>query len=314
MRKQITILLTLIMVFSLTACGQKKTIETTDTSETKNAVMATETVAEPIIETEPATESVPATEATEPPYIFNPENIEYPILYSDDTAVITIYREWYESAWCYAAHLEFTDYTRFGTECANGKYNSGTETVKAAAERLNAILCINGSYSLPKHKHCIVTHGIIQNGANSSCWTPGIYNANTGYLFSIWDNPTHDRLAGVNLTELVNAKFVTDTFSYSPPIVSNGQITANDDGKERRVAIGTNGEPGDIWVLVTGGNLIDDESEGLTYMQTAQYMIDKGCNFVIPLDGGVNACMVYQGVVLNYVKQEKSVVDFVYFK
>lgn len=39
----------------------------------------------------------------------------YPKTYSDSTCDITITKEWYEDAWCYIAHLQFTDYSRFGT-------------------------------------------------------------------------------------------------------------------------------------------------------------------------------------------------------
>ena len=308
--RMVSILLIFMLVISMAACATHP-VETMPTTE-PTTIPATE---EPTVPPTTVPETEPPTEIpTEPPCVFDPENIEYPIQYSDDSAVITIYKEWYESAWCYAAHLEYTDYSRFGTDCAYGKYNAGYETTTAAAERISAILCINGSYSLPKYKHCVVTHGVIQNGKNSSCWAPGIYNANTGKLFSIWDSPGGNRIGGVNLTELVDAKLVTDTFSYSPPIVTDGEITASDDGQERRVLIGTNGEPGDIWIVVTNGNQNDGESEGLTYTQCANYMIDKGCTFVIPLEGGVNATMVYQGVILNSVKTEKSVFDFVYFK
>ena len=306
----IFILLMCMMVIIMTACNGNPA-ETIPETE----IVAQAPTEEPTIPPTTIPETEPPTEApTEPPYVFDPENIEYPIQYSDDSAVIAIYKEWYESAWCYAAHLEYTDYSRFGTDCAYGKYNAGYETTTVAAERIGAILCINGSYSLPKYKHCVVTHGEIQNGKNNSCWAPGIYNANTGKLFSIWDNPGGNRIGGVNLTELVDAKLVTDTFSYSPPIVTDGEITANDDSVERRVLIGTNEEPGDIWIVVTNGNQNDGESDGLTYTQCANYMLEKGCTFVIPLDGGVNATMVYEGVILNAVKSEKAVFDFVYFK
>ena len=65
---------------------------------------------------------------------------QYPLTYSDATCNITITKEWYENAWCYIAHLQFSDYTRFGTSCANGEYDNGYETTSHAANRLDAIL------------------------------------------------------------------------------------------------------------------------------------------------------------------------------
>ena len=73
----------------------------------------------------------------------------YPKTYSDATCSITITKEWYENAWCYIAHLQFTDYSRFGTACANGAYDNGYETTSHAASRLDAIFAVNGCYSAP---------------------------------------------------------------------------------------------------------------------------------------------------------------------
>jgi hypothetical protein len=67
---------------------------------------------------------VPPTEPSEPV----PVPTGWPKVYSDGTCTITIYKEWYEDAYVYAAHLQFTDYKRFGTDCAKGVYNSGYET------------------------------------------------------------------------------------------------------------------------------------------------------------------------------------------
>ena len=58
----------------------------------------------------------------------------YPLKYSDKTCNIEITKEWYQNAYCYIAHLKFTDYDRFGTACANGKYNNGYETTSHAAK------------------------------------------------------------------------------------------------------------------------------------------------------------------------------------
>ena len=69
--------------------------------------------------------------------------------YSDDSSNITISKEWYgpddtNVARRYITHIEFVNYDRPATVCANDEYNNGLETTSHAAERLGAILTING--------------------------------------------------------------------------------------------------------------------------------------------------------------------------
>jgi exopolysaccharide biosynthesis protein len=90
---------------------------------------------------------------------------------------------------------------------------------------------------------------------------------------------------------------------------------STDTGRAQRTFIGTNGNPGDIWLVVSDGRYNDNESAGLTYDQCSRYLVSKGCVFGVPLDGGGSSTMVFKGQVLNAnSKNERAVVDFVYFK
>lgn len=239
----------------------------------------------------------------------------YPKSYSDDTCTITIYREWYENAWCYAAHLEFDDYTRFGTSCANGSYKNGNETTSDAAERLSAILCVNGCYSAPYLDYTVIRSGVLCNGQGRACWIPAVYSANTGLFQSAWFSEGAKNIAGKNVTKLVESGTVTDTFCFGPPILSPNQISKDNNGRAQRTFVGTNGNPGDIWVVVSDGRYNDGESAGLTYAQCAKYLSNKGCTFGVCLDGGGSSTIVFQGNCLNAANTtERAVVDFVYFK
>ena len=95
----------------------------------------------------------------------------------------------------------------------------------------------------------------------------------------------------------------------------NGEIKAGNDGsRAQRTFIGTNGNVGDIWIVVSDGRKNDGKSSGLTGKQCAQYLKDKGCTLGIPLDGGGSSTMVWNGKVLNANKSQRKVVDFLYFK
>ena len=240
----------------------------------------------------------------------------YPMTYSDSTATITIYKEWYENAYCYAAHIQFTDYSRLGTNCANASYNNGYETTSHAANRLGAILAINGCYSSPNLGYTVVRDGVIWNGAEKSTWLPAIYSKHNGLFLSAWESGGTPGIAGKNVQELVDGGLFTDSFCFGPPILSGGEIKAGSDtSRAQRTFMGTNGDAGDVWLVVSDGRYNDGKSAGLTYREMAAYLQSKGCTFGVPLDGGGSSTMVFQGKVLNAANgNQRAVVDFVYFK
>lgn len=237
----------------------------------------------------------------------------FPINYSDSTCKITITKEWFENAYVYAAHIKFSDYSRFGTTCGKGKYG-GTETTTSAAKRVGALLAINGCYSSPNLDYPVARSGKVMNDKN--CWIPAVYSRWNGKFLSAWETGGTPGIAGVKLSSLVNDKKVSDTFSFGPPILTNGSVTAgSDSSRAQRTFIGTNGNAGDIWLFVSDGRNNDGKSSGLTYKQCARYMQSKGCTFGVPLDGGGSSTMVWRGTILNAAKNnERAVVDFVYFK
>lgn len=261
--------------------------------------------------TEPTTESVTEPYAEEETASAETESIGivYPIEYSDSSCKITITREWYEDAWCYIAHLQFTDYARFGVACANGSYNNGYETTSHAANRLSAVFAVNGDYTTPEMNNDVVRSGVVYK--DTKLHAAAIYNANTG-LFT----PPGD-LESQLCSALVANGQLTDTLSFfGGVLVSNGQVVNGDTGsRAQRTFISTTGKAGEIYIVVSDGRYVDGESAGLTYNQCARLMQRLGCVFAIPLDGGGSSTMVLNGQVLNSARNnERAVVDFVYFK
>lgn len=238
---------------------------------------------------------------------------EWPKGYIDDTAKITIYKEWYENAWVYAAHLEFTDYARLSTDSAYGKYNSGRERVSAAAERIGAVFIVNGDWAIPgnmANSYAIARGGKVVS--NRTIRVMGVYDNKSGLLM----NPDEIGITGKNLKDVVEAGTITDTFQFADEFLVGGEITVKQSSaRAQRTFIGTNGNPGDIWVCVSDGRNNDGESSGLTGYQCAAYLQSKGCVFGLPLDGGGSSAMWFNGEVLNANgKNERAVADFLYLK
>lgn len=238
----------------------------------------------------------------------------YPMTYSDGSCTITIYKEWYENAYVYAAHLQFSDYTRFGVACAKGKYNSGKEKTSSAAARLGAIFCVNGDYAVPGNGaggYAIARGGVVCN--DQKFYAEGFYNNHSGILAY----RTHNGCEGKQLSSLVAEGKVTDTFQFGPAFLLNGAVLGDPKSNSRaqRTFIGTNGSAGDIWVCVSDGRYNDGKSAGLNGYQCAAYLASKGCTFGIPLDGGGSSTMYFNGKVLNAASGgQRSIADFVYLK
>ena len=241
----------------------------------------------------------------------------YPMTYSDGSCTITIYKEWYKNAYVYAAHLQFSDYNRFGTDCANGAYNNGYETTSHAAKRLGAIFAVNGCYSSPNLDYTVVRHGKIWNGSGrATFWCPAVYSFHNGKLLSAWDSGGTPGISGGQIDQLVADGKVTDTFCFGPPSLINGVVQGKNEGaRAQRTFIGTNGNAGDIWVCVSDGRYNDGKSPGLTFYEAAEFLKEKGCTFGVHLDGGGSSTMYFNGKVLNAASGgQRAVVDFLYFK
>lgn len=251
-----------------------------------------------------------STEKVETPSSVS-ESIQYPLTYTDSTCSITINKEWYQNAYCYIAHVVISDYSRFATSCANGSYGAGYEITSNAADRVGAILCINGCYSAPYLDYGVVRNGVVCN--DKACYVPAIYNGNTG----VFSSPEAAGVAGAMLSSLTGSGTVKDTFCFGPAFLANGTVAAGSDtSRAQRTFIGTNGKPGDFYLVVSEGRYVDGKSAGLTYTECANLLKNYGCTFGVPLDGGGSSTMVFKGTVLNHLpdETERAVVDFVYIK
>ena len=309
------------------------TTEETEESEAESESAADEAAAETESEeqTEPETEAEPETEIQETeaeaaaPESEQPEETEaatvsentsdYPLIYSDGSLSINVSREWYAGTWCYIAHVVTSDYSRIGTVCANYSYGS-SQTTSSAAQMLGSILTVNGDYASPNLGYIVVRSGQLVNGSGRACWLPAVYSRVTGRLLNAWEAGGTPGVAGASVDSLVSDGTLTDSFSFGPPILTNGSPTgSSDSSRAQRTFIGTNGAPGDMYIVVSDGRGNDGESAGLTYTECAQLLAGKGCSFGIPLDGGGSSTMVFEGRVLNAAAgNERAVVDFLYVR
>lgn len=237
----------------------------------------------------------------------------FPLVWEDGDNKITINKQNMYNNWCYVAHLEFSDYERFGSAIAHNSRGS-YETTSAAAKRLGAVFCVNGPYSWGElaNSYAIIRSDTVfhDKGIEDDL---GTYSNVTGKLVRAKELGVSGKIASS-----VAGKSVSDTFKFwNSTLVLNGKNTANIDnhGRAQRTFIGTTGNAGDIYVICSEGRYVDGSSAGLTKHECAKVLLDLGCTYGIMLDGGGSTTMYFNGQVLTSSRyNQRAVVDFVYFK
>lgn len=227
--------------------------------------------------------------------------LSYPIRYDDNGVKITIEKQWYLGTCCYIAHVQLSDYSRLKTGLAEDNYGSD-ELPAAFAASHNGLLTINGDYAEGDGKG-VLRRGTIYGSAGQI--PDAAYSQESG-RFTAADGATIAALAEAGYTE---------SFGFGAPVlVRDGKSIygRKDGGKStQRTLIGTTGEPGDIYLVVTEGRYTDGASRGLQYYEAGDLLESLGCDYGIALDGGGSSTMVWNGQKLNEnIRQE--VTGFVY--
>lgn len=240
------------------------------------------------------------------------EVLDYPLHRTDSTSDITITKEWVggdTGANCYAAHIVFSDYTRFGTANGNGGYGLGAETTLSAHECLGNILTVSGDGATAASDYPVAREGSLRN--QGPLHSDGVYSRTNGIL----NSTVSLDLDGYFLSDLVDRGDVSDTFQYKPAFLVNGALVPTGDStRTQRTFIGSNGTPGDIWIVVAEGGMVDGVSAGLTPDECANFLASKGCLFGMQLNEGGTAAMVYRDWTLTANGAGQAHENFVYFR
>jgi exopolysaccharide biosynthesis protein len=216
----------------------------------------------------------------------------------------------------YVADVQVKDASNLRTALADNSFGTNiTEDTSEIAETNNAIFAINGDYYGFRDDGVIIRNGVLYR-----------------------DSPTRDALAlfndgtiqtynenNISSAELL-AEGVTNTLSFGPILVQNGEITSdfsrvkidNNFGNRSiqdanpRTAIGMIAPNHYVFVVVDGRQ---DDSRGMTLVELAQTMKDLGATEAYNLDGGGSSTMYFMGRVVNNPlgrNQERGVSDILY--
>ncbi|WP_150275585.1 phosphodiester glycosidase family protein [Paenibacillus tepidiphilus] len=219
----------------------------------------------------------------------------------------------------FVADVVLEDAGSLQTAFADNSFGTNiTEVTSEIAESNNAIFAVNGDY-----------YGFREDGV--------IIRGGTVYR----DNPVRDAMAllsdgtmetyneeEVASSELL-AQGVTNTLSFGPVLIQDGQITSDFSNVKidtnfgnrsiqnanPRTAIGMIAPNHYVFVVVDGRN--EGYSRGMTLTELAQLMQDLGATEAYNLDGGGSSTMYFMGRVVNNPQgknQERGVSDILYIK
>lgn len=233
--------------------------------------------------------------------------------YQDDNININIkeYRE--NNTTIYVADVTLKDSSYLKTAFAKNSYGKNvTETTSDIADRVNAILAINGDYYGVQETGYVLRNGKIYRSSSANKEDLAIYNDGSWAIINEEETDINTLLE----------KGAYNILSFGPALLKNSQIQVSQTeevGKAMRsnprTAIGYIDENHYVFVVSDGRT---SESEGLSLYQLAEFMKTLGCKTAYNLDGGGSSTMVFNGKVVNNPvsmgrgSSERNVSDIVY--
>lgn len=215
----------------------------------------------------------------------------------------------------YVADVQAKDATHLLTAFADNKFGRNiTEDTSEIASSNNAILAINGDYYGFRNDGVIIRNGTLYRNEPAR---EGLALYSDGTMKSYNEKD-------VSADELLAAG-VTNTFSFGPALVKNGEVSTDldnvkidsnfgnrsIDGSNPRTGVGMISPNHYVFVVVDGRQ---EDSKGVTLNEFAQFFKGLGATEAYNLDGGGSSTMYFMGRVVNNPSNngERGVSDIIY--
>ncbi len=233
--------------------------------------------------------------------------------YSDANINITIETVYEYDTYVYIADVKITSLSYLKTAFAENTYGRNIKALTSEmASDAGAIFAINGDYYGFRDNGFVLRNGVLYRDTHNKLnGGEGLVVDSDGDFSIIDENETDAQgLADSGVWQIL---------SFGPGLISGGELTVNKNSKVRnemasnpRTAVGQI-SPFQYLFVVSDGRT--QESAGLSLLELAQIMYDRGCSVAYNLDGGGSATMWFNGVIINKPtdsKGEREVSDIVY--
>ena len=283
-----------------------------DKNEAVNSKVETEEPEKGFVE-EPKEESDDVEEIIEQEKNADSEPMITEWSYKDGDISVMIEKIRYKETNLYLADVKISSAQYLKTAFAEGKYGKNiTALTSETASENNAIFAVNGDYYGARNTGYVIRNGYLFRADASDREALVIYG--DGQMETIAE-------VEVNAEELLeNGAY--HVISFGPGMVSNGEIqiqeqyeTGKAATKNPRTAIGMISPLHYLFVVTDGRN---DDNEGLTVRELAEFMLECGVQYAYNLDGGGSSTMYFNGRVINNPgtnskkTKEREVSDIVY--
>jgi len=232
--------------------------------------------------------------------------------YEDANIKITIETVVEYDTTIYIADVQVSDIAYLKAAFADDTYGRNIkETTSDIAESAGAIFAINGDFYGFRDDGFVVRNGVLYRSTARSGDDEALAIDSDGNFSIVYENET-------DAADIADAWQV---FSFGPVLIENGEIVVNSNSEvsqsmtsNPRTAIGQISALHYLFVVSDGRT---DESAGLSLLQLAQVMADRGCTVAYNLDGGGSSTMWFNGSVINNptdgrTSGERKVSDIVY--
>ena len=306
---------------------------TEEATEESTAEPTEEATAEPTAEPteEPAEET--AEEETQAHYVLPidfspgmPLNDKYfvsELEYEDPTIKVLITRRSVENRYDYwIADIQIMDASQLRTASADGFDSDALAPPTKMAQRMNAVLAIDGDYFSYKGHDFVIRQGIVYLNH---------LNANRDILVIDEDGDFHGFLAPDRgeIGSTINGKKIINAFSFGPLLVNNGEIRLGgysiamaDDKPSQRMAIAQVGHLQYRVICVGPYNGDSSKVKGLTLNEFRELVASMpDVQVAYNLDGGDSTFLIMNGKKINYVEnvnardgiRNDGIADIIYF-
>ena len=211
------------------------------------------------------------------------------------------------------ADVRISDAGYLKTALAQNAYGRNvTEKTSDMAERVGAILAVNGDYYGARSSGYVIRNGVLYRDESSGAEILAVYEDGSFEIVS------EDEVSAEELQQ----KGAVQTLCFGPALVENGEVTVSKYDEVGRAAVSNPrtgiGVVDDLHYIFVVSDGRTGESEGLSLYELAVFMQKLGAETAYNLDGGGSSTMVFQGVLVNTpttsgrTMQERSVSDIVY--
>lgn len=236
--------------------------------------------------------------------------------YEDPTLKVTISVEDLDRCTCWIADIEIADASQLRTASADGFDSDGLAPPEKMAQRMNAVVAINGDYFSYKGHDIVIRQGVVYLNH---------LKANRDVLVIDEDGDFHGFLAPASgdIGKDIDGKKIINAFSFGPLLVNDGQMRQGGydvamaaDTKSQRMAIAQTGHL--KYRVICCGPLRGDTqgSKGMTLEEFRKYIAGmEDVSVAYNLDGGDSAYLIINGKKMNYVENPfaREVADIIYF-